>query len=158
MKQEIRLMVNGEAYEVTVKPNETLLEVIRDKLGLTGTKEGCDTSRCGACTVLIDGKPVRSCLTLAISAREKEIITIEGLANGEELHPIQQAFIKHGALQCGFCTPGMIITSKAFLEENPNPTETEIKQALAGNICRCTGYVKIVEAIQASAKELQRTK
>lgn len=152
MKQ-ICLKVNGEIRDLMVKPSETLLEVLRDKLGLIGTKEGCDTGRCGACNVLIEGNVVRSCLTLAISVRDKEIITIEGLAKGEKLHPIQQAFIKHGALQCGFCTPGMIITSKALLDENHDPSEEEIKQALAGNICRCTGYVKIIEAIQASAKE-----
>lgn len=156
MKQDITLKINGESYEARVKPSETLLEVLRDKLGLTGTKEGCDTGKCGACTVLIEGKAVRSCLTLAIAARDKEITTIEGLAHGKELHPIQQAFVEHGALQCGFCTPGMIMISKAFLEENPDPTEKEIREALVGNICRCTGYVKIVEAIQASAKEMRR--
>jgi carbon-monoxide dehydrogenase small subunit len=158
MKQDITLKVNGESYEVRVKPSETLLEVLRDKLGLTGTKEGCDTGKCGACTVLIEGKAVRSCLTLAVAARDKEITTIEGLARGQELHPIQQAFVDYGALQCGFCTPGMIMISKAFLEENPEPTEQEIRKALVGNICRCTGYVKIVEAIQASAKEMRRAK
>ena len=158
MKQDITLKINGESYEVRVKPSETLLEVLRDKLGLTGTKEGCDTGKCGACTVLIEGKAVRSCLTLAIAARDKEITTIEGLAHGKELHPIQQAFVEHGALQCGFCTPGMIMISKAFLEENHDPTEQEIREALIGNICRCTGYVKIVEAIQASAKEMRRVK
>ena len=158
MKQDITLKVNGESYEVSVEPRETLLEVLRDKLGLTGTKEGCDTGKCGACTVLIEGKAVRSCLTLAIAARDKEITTIEGLASGQELHPIQQAFVEYGALQCGFCTPGMIMISKAFLEENPEPTEQEIREALVGNICRCTGYVKIVEAIQASVKEMRRAK
>jgi carbon-monoxide dehydrogenase small subunit len=158
MKQDITLKVNGESYEVRVKPSETLLEVLRDKLGLTGTKEGCDTGKCGACTVLIEGKAVRSCLTLAVAARDKEITTIEGLARGQELHPIQQAFVEHGALQCGFCTPGMIMISKAFLADNPDPTEKEIREALVGNICRCTGYVKIVEAIQASAKEMRRAK
>lgn len=158
MRQDIILKINGENYEVSVKHSETLLEVLRDKLGLTGTKEGCDTGKCGACTVLIEGKAVRSCLTLAVAARDKEITTIEGLARGEELHPIQQAFVEHGALQCGFCTPGMIMISKAFLEENPEPTEKEIREALVGNICRCTGYVKIVEAIQASAKEMRRAK
>jgi carbon-monoxide dehydrogenase small subunit len=156
MKRDITLKINGETHEVSVKPGETLLEVLRDKLGLTGTKEGCDTGKCGACTVLIEGKAVRSCLTLAITARDKEIITIEGLAHGAELHPIQQAFVEHGALQCGFCTPGMIMISKAFLEENPDPTDKEIREALVGNICRCTGYVKIVEAIRAAAKEMQK--
>ena len=158
MRQDITLKINGETYEVSVKPSETLLEVLRDKLGLTGSKEGCDTGKCGACTVLIEGKAIRSCLTLAIAARDKEITTIEGVADGEELHPIQQAFVEHGALQCGFCTPGMIMISKALLEQNPDPTEKEIREALVGNICRCTGYVKIVEAIQASAKEMRRAK
>jgi carbon-monoxide dehydrogenase small subunit len=154
MKQVIRLIVNGETHEVLVKPSETLLDVLRDKIGLTGTKEGCDTGKCGACTVLIDGQATRSCLTLAVSVREKEITTIEGIARGKELHPLQRAFIEHGALQCGFCTPGMIMTAKAFLAENPAPAEDEIKEAIAGNICRCTGYSSIVAAIQAAAKEM----
>ncbi len=154
--QLIHLVVNDEAYDVPVKPKDTLLEVLRDKLGLTGTKEGCDTGKCGACTVLVDGEAVRSCLTFAISVRDKAITTIEGLADpeAEELHPLQQAFIEHGALQCGYCTPGMIMTAKAFLDENPAPTEAEVKEALSGNICRCTGYSSIVEAIQAAAKVL----
>ncbi len=157
MKQLITLMVNGDPYEVMIKPSETLLEVLKNKLGLTGAKHACDTGKCGACTVLIDGKPVRSCLTLAISVRDREITTIEGLAKGEELHPLQQAFIKHGAVQCGFCTPGMILFTKSFLEENPKPQEEEIRKALSGNICRCTGYGKIIEAIQAAAKEMAKT-
>lgn len=157
MKQVIRLVVNGETYEVIVKASETLLDVLRDKLRLTGTKEGCDTGKCGACTVLIDGQAVRSCLTLAVSVEDKEITTIEGLAKGEELHPLQQAFIEHGALQCGFCTPGMILTAKAFLDENPTPTEDEVKEAIAGNICRCTGYSSIVEAIQGAAVAMDKT-
>ena len=157
MKQVIRLIVNGETYEVIVKSSETLQDVLRDKLGLTGTKEGCDTGKCGACTVLIGGQAVRSCLTLAVSARDREITTIEGLAKVEKLHPLQQAFIKHGAVQCGFCTPGMILFTKSFLEENPEPQDEEIRKALSGNICRCTGYVKIIEAIQAAAKEMAKT-
>lgn len=157
MKQVIRLIVNGETYEVIVKPSETLQDALRDKLGLTGTKEGCDSGKCGACTVLIDRQAVRSCLTLAVSARDKEITTIEGLAKGEGLHPLQQAFIEHGALQCGFCTSGMILTAKAFLDENPTPTEDEVKEAIAGNICRCTGYSSIVEAIQAAAVVINKT-
>lgn len=156
MKQVINLIVNGETYEVMVRPSETLLDVLRDKLGLTGTKEGCDTGTCGACTVLIDGQAVRSCLILAVSARDKEITTIEGLASEEKLHPIQEAFVEHGALQCGFCTPGMILTAKAFLDENSTPTEDDIKVAMSGNICRCTGYSSIVEAIQAAAKVINR--
>lgn len=157
MRQLIRLIVNEEPYEVMIKPSETLLEVLKNKLGLTGAKHACDTGKCGACTVLIDGKPVRSCLTLAISVRDREITTIEGLAKGEELHPLQRAFIEHGAVQCGFCTPGMILFTKSFLEENPEPQEEEIRKALSGNICRCTGYVKIIEAIQAAAKEMAKT-
>ncbi len=157
MRQLIRLIVNRDPYEVMVKPSETLLYILREKLGLTGAKHGCDTGKCGSCTILIDGKPIRSCLTLAISARDREITTIEGIAEGEELHPLQQAFIEHGALQCGFCTPGMIMFTKSFLEENPEPQEEEIRKALSGNICRCTGYVKIIEAIQAAAKEMAKT-
>jgi carbon-monoxide dehydrogenase small subunit len=146
-KQFITLRVNGEEREVAVLPNRTLLEVLREDLALTGTKEGCDDGVCGACTVLVDDKPVRACLLLAIQARGREILTIEGLAEGERLHPIQQAFIDHGAIQCGFCTPGMLLSAKALLEENPRPTELEVRQAIAGNLCRCTGYQKIVEAI-----------
>lgn len=156
MKQEIRLIVNGDSYEVMVKPGDTLLDVLREKLKLTGTKKGCDLGDCGACTVLLEGKPAPSCLVLAIDVRDKEIITIEGLVDGEKLHPIQEAFIKYGAIQCGFCTPGMILTVKAFLEENSHPTEDEIKEAISGNICRCTGYIKIVEAIQAVTLNLER--
>ncbi|MBW1713426.1 MAG: (2Fe-2S)-binding protein [Deltaproteobacteria bacterium] len=152
MKQLIKLNVNGDSYEVAVKPNELLVEVLRDKLGLTGSKRGCDTGKCGACTVLIDGRAVRSCLTLAIAARDKSITTIEGLARQGVLDPLQKAFIDHGAVQCGFCTPGMIMTAKSFLQDNPRPTADEIKKALSGNICRCTGYVKIVEAIQAASE------
>ena len=155
MKQEIRIIVNGDSYEITVKPRETLLDVLREKLELTGTKKGCDLGDCGACVVLLEGKPVSSCLVLAIDARDKEITTIEGLAEGEELHPVQNAFIKYGAIQCGFCTPGMVLTAKAFLDENPSPTEDEIKEAISGNICRCTGYVKIIEAIQSAALNLK---
>ncbi|MBA7612731.1 Nicotinate dehydrogenase small FeS subunit [subsurface metagenome] len=156
LKQLIRLIVNGDPYEVIVKPSETLLEVLRNKLGLTGAKHACDTGKCGACTVLIDGKPIRSCLTLAISVRDRGISTIEGLAKDGELHPIQKAFIEHGAVQCGFCTPGMIMFTKALLEENPKPQEEEIREALSANICRCTGYVKIIEAIQAAADMMRR--
>ncbi len=156
MKQFITLMVNEEPYEVLIKPSETLMHVLREKLGLTGAKHGCDTGKCGACTVLIDGKLVRSCLTFAISVQNREITTIEGLVKNGDLHPIQKAFIKHGAVQCGFCTPGMILLTKAFLEENPRPTEDEIRKALSANICRCTGYVKIIEAIQAVSEEMAK--
>ncbi len=152
MKQLIELKVNGELYKVEVEPWRTLLEVLREKLELTGTKEGCGKGDCGSCTVLIDGKPAFSCLTLAIEAQEKDILTIEGLAEGEQLHPIQQAFVDYGAIQCGFCTPGMIMSAKYLLAKNPNPSEDEIRMAISGNLCRCTGYVKIVEAIKAATK------
>ena len=128
----------------------TLLETLRERLGLTGTKQGCDMGQCGACTVLLDGQPVRSCLTLAMDAQGQEITTIEGLARNGELHPLQRAFHEHGAIQCGFCTPGMILTAKTLLDENPTPTVREVKQAISGNLCRCTGYVKIIEAITAA--------
>jgi carbon-monoxide dehydrogenase small subunit len=150
-KRLIRLRVNGEQHDVVVSPNETLVEVLRGKLELTGTKMGCGEGACGTCTVLVDGKPVRSCLTLAVEVQDKEIVTIEGLAEGGELHPVQKAFIEHGAIQCGFCSPAMILTSKAFLEENPHPSEEEVRRAISGLVCRCTGYAKIVEAILAAA-------
>ena len=147
MKHNIQLNVNGETYDVYVEPRRRLIDVIRDDIGLTGTKEGCGSGDCGACTVLIDGKPVNSCLVLAIDAKGKNILTIEGLSNGGKLHPVQEAFIKYGAIQCGYCTPGMILSAKALLDENPNPAEEEVREAIAGNLCRCTGYVKIVKAI-----------
>jgi carbon-monoxide dehydrogenase small subunit len=150
-RQPIRLSVNGEEREVLVSPNETLVEVLRGRLELTGTKMGCGEGACGTCTVLLDGKPVRSCLTLAVEVQDKEIVTIEGLAEGAGLHPVQEAFIQHGAIQCGFCTPGMILTGKALLDENPHPTEEEVRRAISGVVCRCTGYAKIVEAILAAA-------
>lgn len=151
MKRIIELRVNGEAHELLVEPHRTLLEVLREGIGLTGTKEACDTGECGACTVLLDGVPVNSCLVLALDARGKEITTIEGLAVNGVLHPLQKAFIEHGATQCGFCTPGMILTAKALLDEKPRPTEVEVRQAISGNLCRCTGYVKIVEAVLAAS-------
>jgi len=147
MKRIITLNVNGEEFEVLTEVHRTLLEVLREDLGLTGTKRGCDLGTCGACTVLVEGKPYLSCLTLAADVQGKKIITIEGLAQDGEPHPLQKAFVQRGAIQCGFCTPGMILTAKAFLDENPNPSEEEVKRAISGNICRCTGYVKIVEAI-----------
>jgi len=150
MKQ-IRLMVNGESHELSVPPWRTLLEVIREDLGLTGTKEGCSLGECGACTVIMDGRAVNSCLVLAAEADGKQIVTIEGLADGDKLHPIQQAFVEHGGLQCGFCTPGMIMSAKALLDETPTPTEEEIRRGIAGNLCRCTGYTKIIESIKAAA-------
>ncbi len=147
MKRIIKLHVNGEEFEILTELHKTLLEVLREDLGLTGTKRGCDLGACGACTVLIDGRPHLSCLTLAADTRGKKITTIEGLSQNGDLHPLQRAFVGKGAIQCGFCTPGMILTAKAFLDENPHPTEGEVKKAVSGNICRCTGYVKIVEAI-----------
>jgi carbon-monoxide dehydrogenase small subunit len=151
--QLIRLRVNGEEHDVIVRSNQTLVEVLRENLELTGTKEGCGEGACGACTVLLNGKAVRSCLTLAIEAQGKEIMTIEGLVSDGELHPVQKAFIEHGAIQCGFCTPAMILTTKALLDENPGPTEEEARRAISGVVCRCTGYAKIVEAIMAAASE-----
>ncbi len=155
MKQEFELRVNGQIYKVYVEPWKTLAEVLRGELALTGTKVGCETGDCGACTVLVDGKAVNSCLMLVSQARGREIITIEGLQSEEKLHPLQQAFIDHFALQCGFCTPGMILAAKALLDKNPNPTEEEVKKALSGNLCRCTGYSKIVEAVLAASARKQ---
>jgi len=152
MKEIVILNVNGEKNELYIEPKKTLLEVLREDLGLTGAKEVCDMGSCGACTVLLDNKPVLSCLTLAIACKEKEILTIEGLRKGDELHPLQEAFIQKGAIQCGMCTPGFILTSKALLEENPRPTETEVREAISGNLCRCTGYAKIVEAIMTASR------
>ena len=152
-RREISLHVNGEVYETVVEPRRLLVDALRDDLGLIGTKRGCDEGVCGCCTVLLDGASVKSCLILAVQARDRQITTIEGLAptNGE-LHVIQEAFIRHGALQCGYCTPGIIMTTKAFLEQPGPVTEDDVREALSGNICRCTGYVKIVEAILALAK------
>jgi len=154
LKHAIELKVNGETYSLEIEPRRTLLEVLRENLGLTGTKEGCGKGDCGHCTVLVDGNPVYSCLTLAVEMEKKDIVTIEGLAEGEKLHPIQQAFVDYGAIQCGFCTPGMILSAKALLNENPTPTEDEIKEAISGNFCRCTGYIKIIEAIQGVVKKI----
>jgi carbon-monoxide dehydrogenase small subunit len=153
----VTLQVNGEIYELFIEAKKTLLEVLREDLGLTGTKEVCDLGACGACTVLIDHKPYLSCLTLAVACKGKEIITIEGLRQGETLHPLQNSFIQHGAIQCGMCTPGMILSAKALLDENPQPTEIEVRKAIAGNLCRCTGYVKIVEAILSVSQEDLKT-
>lgn len=147
--KEIELSVNGVLHQVSIEPHRTLLEVLREDLFLTGTKEGCGMGDCGACTVVIDGKPILSCITLAVEVAGKAVTTIEGLAKEGVLHPLQDAFMKHGAVQCGFCTPGMIMTSKILLENQAHPTELEIKKTLAGNLCRCTGYVKILKAIQS---------
>jgi carbon-monoxide dehydrogenase small subunit len=152
MKVLIQLKVNGMAYKMEVEPRRTLLELIREDLELTGTKEGCSLGECGSCTVLLDGKPIKSCITLAVQANGREVTTIEGLEKADgTLHPLQQAFIDHGAIQCGFCTPGMVLSAKALLDENPKPTELEVRHAIAGNLCRCTGYQKIVEAILSAA-------
>ena len=153
MKQIIKLNVNGVRHEISVHPLKTLLEILREDLGLTGTKEACGLGDCGACTVLVDGKPILSCLTIIAGVRDKEIITIEGLAQDDALDPIQESFIEHGAIQCGFCTSGMIMVGKALLDENPNPTEDEVRKAIDGHMCRCTGYNKIVEAIQEVANK-----
>ena len=149
MMQPITLKVNGQPYTLIVEPRQTLLEVLRGSLGLTGAKEGCGNGSCGSCTVLLNGQAVDSCLVLAVEIDGQEITTIEGLSVGGKLHPLQQAFIDAGAVQCGFCTPGMILTAKAFLDNNPHPTEADIRLGIAGNLCRCTGYDKIVRAILA---------
>jgi carbon-monoxide dehydrogenase small subunit len=154
MKKAIQFSVNREQVQVSVGGSETLLDCLRNQLGLTGTKKGCDQGDCGACTVLVDGTPVNSCLMLALEAEGRDITTIEGLAKEDGLHPLQEAFISHNAVQCGFCTPGMILTAAALLKENPHPTEREIRHYLQGNLCRCTGYSKIVEAVQAAAQGL----
>lgn len=156
MKRLFKLKVNDEMFEVETYPHRTLLDILRNDLGLTGTKKGCDEGECGACTVILDGKPVNSCLILMPDAEDKDIQTIEGLMRDERLHPIQKAFINHGAIQCGFCTPGMILSAKALLDKIPNPSETEIKEAISGNLCRCTGYAKIVKAIRSVAEESRR--
>jgi carbon-monoxide dehydrogenase small subunit len=150
----ISFTLNGKLQELEVEPHELLLDVVRDRLGLTGVKRSCDVQVCGACTLLVDGRPVSACTTLAFEVRGRSVLTIEGLAVDGKLHPLQQAFINHGGFQCGFCTPGMILASKALLDENPHPSEEELKHFMHGNICRCTGYKKIIESIMAAAKEM----
>ncbi|MDW7710343.1 MAG: (2Fe-2S)-binding protein [Deferrisomatales bacterium] len=160
-KAILELRVNGNRHTVLAAPGRTLLEVLREDLGLTGAKEGCGVGACGTCTVLLDGAPVRSCLTLACEAQGSEILTIEGLAETwadraeGELHPVQEAFVEGHGIQCGFCTPGMILTAKALLDENPDPTEAEVRAALSGQVCRCTGYAKIVESVLGAARRLR---
>jgi carbon-monoxide dehydrogenase small subunit len=149
--ERIALVVNGERRELEVRPWATLLDVLREDLGLTGAKEGCGVGECGACTVIMEGRTVNACLVLAAEAHEKDIVTIEGLASGDRLHPIQQAFVDVGGLQCGYCTPGMVLSAKALLDRNPNPTDEEIRKGLEGNFCRCTGYTKIIESVRAAA-------
>ncbi len=152
MKRIVSFVLNGEPIEVEVEPHLTLLQLLRDQLELTGTKEGCGMGECGACTVLLDGETVNSCIFPAMEAEGKSVITIEGLADAQgRLHPIQKAFIEQGAIQCGFCTPGMVLSAKALLDENPKPTEEEIRHGIAGNLCRCTGYLQIVQAIEAAS-------
>jgi len=155
-KQIAEFIINGEHHDVVITPGLTLVAVIRDKLGFTGTKHSCSTGICGACTVLLNGKPVNSCIVLAVTARNKEIMTVEGLAARTELHPIQKSFIDHGAVQCGYCTPGMLMSAKSLLDKNPNPTKEEVTVALSGNLCRCTGYVKIVDAVLAVAEAAKK--
>jgi aerobic carbon-monoxide dehydrogenase small subunit len=148
----LSLSINGERHELSVEPSRTLLEVLRTDLGLTGTKENCLDAECGVCTVLLDGVAVNACVLLAVRCRERSIVTIEGLAGRGELHPLQRAFIDHGAVQCGYCIPGMILAAKAYLDEHPSPSEDAVREALAGNLCRCTGYQKIVEAVLSAAR------
>lgn len=149
MKKLISLIVNDKTYEVAVAANKTLVDLLRQDLGLTGTKRGCELGECGSCTVLMDGEPVNSCLVLAVQANGRSIQTIEGMEKEESLHPLQEAFVEHGAIQCGFCTPGMLLSAKHLLGNNPEPNEKDIRTAISGNLCRCTGYQKIVEAVQS---------
>ena len=148
----IRFVINGKKKEMSISPNISLLELLRDHLGLAGTKKGCEIGECGTCTVLLDGKPLYACLVLTPNVDGREIITIEGIGEEGKLHPVQKAFLTHGAVQCGFCTPGMIMAAKALLDENPYPSREEIEDAISGNLCRCTGYLQIVKAIEASGK------
>ena len=153
MKQPVRLTVNGERFELFVEAKKTLLDLLREDLELTGTKRGCDNGECGACTVLLNGQPVNACLVLAVEADGQEVMTIEGMADGTHLHALQEAFIHHGAVQCGYCSPGMILTAKALLDENPRPTAMEVRKAIAGNLCRCGTYNKVVKAVLSVASK-----
>ena len=153
MKRTVEFTVNGDAYRFDLEPNRRLIDVLRDDIGLTGTKEGCSIGVCGACTVQVDGDMISSCLMLAVNANGGEITTIEGLAQGEELHPLQRAFIEHGGFQCGICTPGQIIAAKALLDHNPHPSREEVVEWMTGNLCRCTGYYKIIESIMAVVEQ-----
>jgi aerobic carbon-monoxide dehydrogenase small subunit len=157
-KKKIAFIINGKSCELEIKPWQTLLELIREDLKLTGTKEGCGEGECGSCTVIMGGRTVNSCLVPAMEADGQEILTIEGLSSGDMLHPIQEAFVQNSGMQCGFCTPGMIMSAKALLDENPNPSQDEIKEGISGNLCRCTGYTKIFESISAAAGAMKREK
>ena len=151
----LTITVNKTVYALQIEPHLTLVEVLREKLGLTGTKKSCNEGECGVCTVLLDGKPVASCLVLAMDAHNKQVTTIEGLAEGEKIHPLQEAFVKHGGIQCGFCTPGMIMSAKALLDEKPDPAPEEVRTAISGNLCRCTGYQQIVDSVMAAAEVMK---
>jgi carbon-monoxide dehydrogenase small subunit len=153
MKEAIKLTVNDKRYEILVSPNKTLLDVLREDLAFTGAKKGCNSGECGTCTVLLDGTPVLACMTLAVEVDGRNILTIEGLARNGEPHPLQRAFVEKGAVQCGFCTPGMILSAVALLDNNPSPSKAEIKRGISGNLCRCTGYVKIIEAIHSVVEQ-----
>lgn len=152
----VNVIVNGQSYRIDTRPNQTLLYLLREELGLTGAKDGCSEGECGACTVLMDGEPVNACLVLAGQADGREVLTIEGLAQNGELHPVQRSFVETAAVQCGFCTPGLIMASVALIDHTPNPSPDDIRVALSGNLCRCTGYTKIVEAVQRAAEEVKR--
>ena len=158
MPAQVKIMVNGESKTASVEPQTTLLELLRETWGLTGAKRGCDEGDCGACTVLLDGQPVNACLVLAVRVNGRKVTTIEGLGDEEHPHPLQTAFVQHGALQCGYCGPGMILSAKALLDVNPSPTEAEIRQALSGNLCRCTGYSKIIEAVRSASQGLKKNR
>src|SRR5512135_2541996 len=155
-KEHVGLTVNGESVEVAFEPHKTLLEVLREDLGLTGTKHGCELGECGACAVLLDGKPVLSCLVLGADVEGREVVTVEGMARGPELHPLQAAFADLGAAQCGYCTPGILVTAKSLLDENPHPSRDQIREALSGNLCRCTGYLQIFDAVEAAIIEIAK--
>jgi aerobic carbon-monoxide dehydrogenase small subunit len=154
MKHALRLTINGELYELRVEPYWSLLDLLRDHLHLTGTKRGCDEGDCGACTVLMQGKAATSCMVLALDARDQEVITVEGLAKGDKLHPVQEAFVQYGGVQCGYCTPGLIMSAVGLLLESPNPTEEDVRLGIGGNLCRCTGYAKVVQAILKAAEAM----
>jgi carbon-monoxide dehydrogenase small subunit len=156
MKTLVTCTINGQEHSVLADTRDTLLELLRDRIGLTGAKEGCGNGNCGTCTVIVDGAPVNACLVLALEAPGRDVVTVEGLASGGRLHPIQQALVEHGGTQCGFCTPGIVLSAKALLDGNPDPTAQDVRQAIAGNICRCTGYDKIVDAVMAAAAGAQR--